>query len=142
MMTQTEPAKLYSELTKVTSVEFFDRDFQELPLAKAVQEAEVLLKADFSIPALLQAWIALEIVLRQLVQSFEPELESRSLSTPEYIVNMTSLGYLTQAEYDTLWPIMRTRNGIIHGYEPNGNSKEMAQKVIDIVQKLASQSFD
>jgi hypothetical protein len=137
-----ERAKLYSELTKITSIEFFDNTFKELPLAKALEQAEALLKADFSVQALLQAWIALEIVLRQIAQNFEPELERRSLSTPEYIVNLTSLGYLTQAEYDVLWPIMRTRNGFIHGYEAEGNIKEMAEKVIAIVQKVASQSFD
>lgn len=148
MITETEQeqvlekAKLYSELIKITSIEFFDNTLKELPLTKALQEVEALQKAGFSVQALLQAWIALEIVLRQLVQTFEPELERRSLSTPEYIVNLTSLGYLSQADYDVLWPIMRTRNGIIHGYEPKGKTDEMAQQVIAIVQKVASQSFD
>lgn len=85
--------------------------------------------------ALVVAWSLLKAAARR----FAPAKASRALTPAAIIEFLTSLGYIAQADADSLREAARARNLIVHGDVEQGVSRLQVDTVLAVVDALVGQ---
>lgn len=101
-------------------------------IAGRVEEAEELLRLEYSGAAFLAAWAACEAAARLLVS--EEGITTAGITTSGYVLEQaTHLGVISREEYRRLNEWQKYRNALIHGY---GNSDFDSGLVIALIKMV------
>ncbi len=103
-------------------------------VAKMVEELQELSKSDHSQASLLLAWATAEAVLRLLAQKEGISLRRHE---PMYLLKqLATYAVISREEYDSLVRIMKVRNALAHGFKTDEFEPKLAQKLIEMIQRL------
>jgi len=128
---------LISEPEKVIDdTEGLEGKMQGLNLAAGMKQAKALLEAGFEASALVVAWAVIEAALRELAAREKVTFNVQS-SPAQLIKNLAFLGLIAEKDYDSVWNAMKLRNGIVHGFEAEGDFKQTIQQLFLISSKIA-----
>ena len=110
------------------------RLFGSQEILQRIDQAERALELGLAEAAFVMAWSAFEAATRALVVA--EGVPSAVITTPGHLLDQAVfLGALSRVDYDAMTDLMKYRNAIVHGFEPDDFGGEL---VMDLIRRVKS----
>ena len=117
------------------------RAFEGEGILQRIEQAERSLGAGMPEAAFLLAWSACEAAVRELIAA-EGVSDTR-ITSPRFVLDQAVFrGVISREEYDNLVGMLKYRNAIVHGFDPDDFSVELVTGLIETVQRIITSASE